>query len=99
MPVAPPPPMLACRDAADGVDAAGSVGAGAGALPDGRCPWGAGSVLPPWVCDVEEEERWRRALVGCEGPLMSKVDAEEAVLATEAECARSAVSSRVSRLT
>lgn len=31
--------------------------------------------------------------------MISKVEADEAVLATDAECARSAVSSRVKRLT
>lgn len=54
----------------------------------GMCCW-------PW--EVDEEERWRRAEV-VEG--MSKDVLEvEVVEATEAECARRAVSSRVRRLT
>jgi hypothetical protein len=53
----------------------------------------------PWGWDVDEELRWRREAVGWEGPLISKVEVDEAVLAMDAECARSAVSSRVRRLT
>jgi hypothetical protein len=54
--------------------------------------------------DAVEELRWRRDVVGCVGPGMEYegsgcVEVEDVVLATDAECALRAESSRVKRFT